>query len=99
VASATPNEPYTNDSPKNDVPEMQQTIAALPMSPQQEAAWATVSMVPTEPADSFESRWSGLQKAEAGLAFNARWALDSQQELNPPSLIACLLPALALCHL
>ena len=77
VASATPNEPYTNELP-NDVPQMQQTVAALPMSPQQEAAWATVSMVPTEPANSFESRWSGLQKAEAGLAFDARWALNSQ---------------------
>ena len=73
VASATPNEPYTNESP-NDVSEMQQTVAAL-----QEAASATVSMVPTEPAaDSFESRWSALQKADAGLAFNARWVLDSQ---------------------
>jgi hypothetical protein len=77
VASATPNEPYTNESPWNDVPEMQQTVAAQPMSPRQEAASATVSVVPTEPADSFESRWSGLQKAETGLAFNARWALDS----------------------
>jgi hypothetical protein len=78
VASATPNEPYTNELP-NDVPQMQQTVAALPMSPpQQEAASATVSMVPTEAADSFESRWSGLQKAEADLAFDARWALDSQ---------------------
>ena len=80
VASATPNEPYTNASP-NDVSEMQQTVAAL-----QEAASATVSMVPTEPADSFESRWNGLQKAEARLAFDARWALDSQsgRELNQP---------------
>jgi hypothetical protein len=77
VASATPNEPYTNESP-NDVPEMQQTFAVLPMSPQQEAASATVSMLPTEPAASFESRWNGLQKAEAGLAFDARWALGSQ---------------------
>jgi hypothetical protein len=77
VASATPNEPYANELPNG--PEMQQTVAALPMSPpQQEAASATVSMVPAEPADSFESRWSGLQKAEAGLAFDARWALDSQ---------------------
>jgi hypothetical protein len=74
VASATPNEPYTNDSLKNDIP-----VAAVPVSPpQQEAASAPVSMAPTESADSFESRWSGLQKAEAGLAFNARWALDSQ---------------------
>jgi hypothetical protein len=78
VASATPNEPYTNESPWNDVPEMQQTVAALAMSAQQEAASATVSMVPTDPTDSFESRWGGLQKAEPGLAFNARWALDSQ---------------------
>src|SRR5215831_960075 len=79
VASATPNEPYTNESSWNDVPEMQQTVAALPMfPPQQEAASAIVSMLPTEPADSFESRWNGLQKAETGLAFDARWALDSQ---------------------
>ena len=76
VASAAPNEPYTNEAAKNDVPEKQQTVAALPMSPQQEAASAAVSMVPT--ADSFESRWSALQKADAGLAFNARWVLDSQ---------------------
>ena len=79
VASATPNEPYTNESPKNDVPEMQQPVVALPMSPpQQEIPSATMSMIPTEAADTFESRWSGLQKAEAGLAFTARWALDSQ---------------------
>ena len=52
---------------QDDVPEMQQTIAPLPMPPPQR-----------EPADSFESRWGGLQKVEAGLAFNARWALDSQ---------------------
>jgi hypothetical protein len=77
VASAIPNEPFTNESP-NGIPEMQQTVAVLPMSLQQEAASATMSMVPTEPADSFESRWNGLQKAEAGLAFDARWALDSQ---------------------
>ena len=79
VASATLNEPHTNESPKNEVPEMQQTVAALPMSPQhQEVPSVTMSMVPAESADSFESRWSGMQKAEAGLAFNARWALDSQ---------------------
>ena len=88
MASAIPNEPYTNEAAKNDVPEKQQTVAALPMSPQQEAASAAVSMVPTEPADSFESRWNGSQKAEAGLAFDARWALDSQsgRELNQPLL-------------
>jgi hypothetical protein len=94
VASATPNEPYKNDSPNgipemqqtvaandspNGIPEMQQTVAALATSPpQQEAASATVSIVPTETADSFESRWSGLQKAKVGLAFDARWALDSR---------------------
>ena len=52
------------------------------MSAQQEAASATVSVVPTEAADFFESRWSGLQKAEAGLAFNARWALDFSKLAN-----------------
>jgi hypothetical protein len=75
VASAAPSEPYTNESAKNDVPEMQQTVAALPMSPPpQQAASTTVS----EPADSFDGRWGGLQEVEAGLAFNVRWALDSQ---------------------
>jgi hypothetical protein len=75
VASAAPSELYTNESAKNDVPEMQQTVAALPMSPpRQRAASTTVS----EAADSFDGRWGGLQEAEAGLAFNVRWALDSQ---------------------
>ena len=79
VASANPNEPYTNESPKNGRSEIQQTLAVLPMpSWQQTAASATVSIVTTEPADSFESRWSGLQKAETGVAFNARWPLDSK---------------------
>ena len=78
VASATPNEPYTNESPWNDVPEMQQTVAALAMSAQQEAASATVSMVPTDPTDSFESRWSALQKSETSVEFKDRWALGSQ---------------------
>ena len=35
-------------------------------------------MVLTELPSSFEGRWSGLQTVEAGLAFNARWALESQ---------------------
>ena len=79
MASAAPSELYTNESAKNDVPEMQQTVAAPPMSPpQQQATSTTVSLPPTEPADSFDGRWSGLQEVEAGLAFNARWALDSQ---------------------
>ncbi len=77
VASANPNEPYTNESPNNDLPEMQQAIAALSTpSWQQVAPSAPASMVPSEPTDSFESRWSGLQRAEAGLPFNDRWALD-----------------------
>ena len=77
VASANPNEPYTNELPNNDLPEMQQAIAALSTpSWQQVAPSAPASMVPSEPTDSFESRWSGLQRAEAGLPFNDRWALD-----------------------
>ena len=59
--------PASSKSAKNDAPEMEQTIAPLPMPPPQQ-----------EPADSFESRWGELQKVEAGLAFNARWALNSQ---------------------
>src|SRR5262249_14747666 len=86
VASASSDEPYRNDSAKTDVPEMQETPTALPeFLAQQQAASAlarrndsTVSMVPTEVPSSFESRWSGLQMVEAGLAFNARWALESQ---------------------
>jgi hypothetical protein len=78
VASADPNEPYTNE-PKNDPLEMQQTFATLPMPPPQQAATPAMDgMLPPEPADTFESRWSGLQKAEAGLAFNARWVVDSK---------------------
>jgi hypothetical protein len=79
VASANPDEPYTNESPKNDLPEPQQSIAALPMpSWQQIAASAPLSIVPTEPTDSFESRWGGLQRAEVGLPFADRWALDAK---------------------
>ena len=87
VASASPDEPYRNDLAKTDVPEMQETPTALPeFLAQQQAASAlarpndsTVSMVPTEVPGSFESRWSGLQKVEAGIAFNARWAPKSQE--------------------
>ena len=75
VASADPNEPYTNEWPKNDLPELQHLIAAPMPFWQQIAASAPVSMLPI---DSFESRWGGLQKADAGLPFNARWALDSK---------------------
>ena len=76
VASASPNELYTNELPQNDLPELQQSIAALPKpSWQQITASAPVSMRPPEPANSFESRWSGLQRAEAGLPFNDRWAI------------------------
>ena len=79
VATANPDEPYTIESPKYDLPQMQQAVAELGMSPQQQApASATLSMAPPEPADSFDSRWSGLEKAEPGLPFNARWALDSK---------------------
>ena len=75
VASADPNEPYTNEWPKNELPELQHLIAAPMPFWQQIAASAPVSMLPI---DSFESRWGGLQKADAGLPFNARWALDSK---------------------
>jgi hypothetical protein len=65
---------------------MQETPTPLPeFLAQQQAASAlarrndsTVSMVLTELPSSFEGRWSGLQTVEAGLAFNARWALESQ---------------------
>jgi murein L,D-transpeptidase YafK len=89
VVSADPNELYTNESPKNDRLEIQQTFAALPMPPQkQTAALITVSAVPTEPAETFESRWSGLQKTDAGLPFNARWGplSNALADLFPGSL-------------
>ena len=86
VASANSGEAYKNESAKSDVLEMHRPVAALPVSSQpQEATSASstrsdskVSTVPPEPADSFDSRWHGLQQAEASLAFNARWALDSK---------------------
>jgi hypothetical protein len=78
VASADPNEPYTSEWPKNDLPELQHLIAAVPMpSWQQIAASAPVSLLPLEPTDSFESRWKGLRRPDEGLPFNARWALDA----------------------
>ena len=79
VASADPNEPYTSEWPKNDLPELQHLIAAVPMpSWQQIAASAPVSLLPLEPTDFFESRWKGLRRPDAGLPFNARWALDAK---------------------
>ena len=58
VASATPNEPYTNDSLKNDIP-----VAAVPVSPpQQEAASAPVSMAPTESAELFRKPLERIAK-------------------------------------
>jgi hypothetical protein len=79
VASANPDEPYAIESAKNDQPEMQQAIAGLWMMPQHQApASAILSILPSEPADSFEERWTGLQRAEPALPFNARWALDSK---------------------
>ena len=79
VASANPEEPYAIESAKNDLPAMKQAVAPLWMMPQQQApASAMLNMIPSEPADSFENRWTGLQRAEPGLPFKARWALDSQ---------------------
>jgi hypothetical protein len=78
VASANPNELFANDPPRNDLSEVQ-PIAALQMpSWQQIPASVPETMGPPGPADSFESRWTGLQKAEASLSFGARWALDAQ---------------------
>jgi murein L,D-transpeptidase YafK len=86
VTGADPSEPPKNESGKNDAPETQQTVAALPKpSPRQEVDSAsspridnTVSALATGPMDSFESRWSGLQRSEPRVEFNARWALDSK---------------------
>jgi hypothetical protein len=69
---------------------MQQTVAALLMSPlQQEVASATMSIVRTEPASSFESRWSGLQKGKAGLhsMLVGRWT-RSKTVKHPPLALA-----------
>jgi hypothetical protein len=86
VADATSSGPYKNESAKSDILEMQQTVAGQPKSVLLQvvnAAWSlesdnAVSSLPTEPTESFESRWSGLQRSASGVEFNARWALDSQ---------------------
>ena len=86
VSRADPREPPKNEPTENDASELQQTVAAQPKSVLQQvanAAWSpesdnTVSALPTEPTESFESRWSGLQRSESGVEFSARWALDSQ---------------------
>jgi murein L,D-transpeptidase YafK len=78
VASANPNELFANDPSRNDLSEVQ-PIAALQMpSWQQMAGSVPESIASPGRADSFESRWPGLQKAEASLSFDARWALDSK---------------------
>ena len=79
VATANPDEPYTIESPKYDLPQMQQAVAELGMS----SAAASTRFSHTEHGTAragrlFDSRWSGLEKAEPGLPFNARWALDSK---------------------
>ena len=38
----------------------------------------TVSALPTVPVESFDSRWSALQKSETSVEFKDRWALGSQ---------------------
>ena len=88
VAGAKPksSEPPKNELAKNDAPEPQQTAAAQPKPvPQQEANAApppasdnTVSAPPTVPADTFDGRWSGLQKSESRVEFKFRWALGSR---------------------
>jgi hypothetical protein len=81
------NESVKNDAPNNDTPnsEPQQT-AAVQLKPvlRQEANAApptasddTVSAPPTMPVESFDSRWSGLQKSETSVDFKYRWALVS----------------------
>jgi hypothetical protein len=37
-----------------------------------------VSAPPTVPADTFDGRWSGLQKSESRVEFKFRWALGSR---------------------
>ena len=74
VTGADPSEPPKNEPTENDAFELQQTVATQP-TPDSEN---TVSALPTEPIESFESRWSGLQRSESGVEFSARWALDSQ---------------------
>ena len=86
VADATSSRPYKNESAKSDVLEMQQTVAEQPKSVLLQvvnAAWSlesdnAVSSLRDEPTESFESRWSALQRSESSVEFNARWALDSQ---------------------
>ena len=85
VAGVTLGGPDKNELAKNEVPDVQQIVMTQPKSVLQQVANAasstetddTVSALPTEPNDSFASRWNGL-KAETGLEFNERWALDLQ---------------------
>ena len=92
TAKAKSSEPPNNGTAMNDVPnnnmpnsEPHQTTAVqLKPGRQREANAAaltpsddTVSVPPTMPVESFNSRWSGLQKSETSVEFKYRWALDS----------------------
>jgi hypothetical protein len=78
-----------NDAPlNNDTPNSQpQQIGTVQLQPalQQEAnadpstaSNNTVSAPPTMPVESFDSRWSALQKSKTSVEFKDRWALGSQ---------------------
>jgi hypothetical protein len=77
-----------NDALNNDTPNSQpQQTGAVQLKPalQQEAnadpstaSNNTVSAPPTMPVESFDSRWSALQKSETSVEFKDRWALGSQ---------------------
>ena len=80
---STKNDALNNDTP-NSQPQQTGTVRLQPALQQEAntdpstASNNTVNAPPTMPAESFDSRWSALQKSETSVEFKDRWALGSQ---------------------
>ena len=79
----TKNDALNNDTP-NSQPQQTGTVRLQPALQQEAnadpstASNNTVSAPPIMPVESFDSRWSALQKSETSVEFKDRWALGSQ---------------------
>jgi hypothetical protein len=80
---STKNDALNNDTP-NSQPQQTGTVRLQPALQQEAnadpstASNNTVSAPPIMPVESFDSRWSALQKSETSVEFKDRWALGSQ---------------------
>jgi len=82
IESTKNDAPLNNDT--NSQPQQTGTVQLQPALRQEANADPsttsnnTVSAPPTMPVESFDNRWSALQKSETRVEFKDRWALGSQ---------------------